>query len=94
MDLSTQIHFVMLERYPELAAPPPYDDPTEDLPLPPPPRSIGRPFGSRMLFFGRSGEFVYVPKLLLFPFPISKFVAVCTMMALPAARIRYAARPS
>jgi hypothetical protein len=34
MDLSAQAHFVMLERYPELARPPPCDDPTEDLPLP------------------------------------------------------------
>jgi len=26
-----------------------------------------------MLFFGRSGEFVYVPNLLLFSFPIMEF---------------------
>jgi hypothetical protein len=26
-----------------------------------------------MLFFGRSGEFVYVPNLLLFSFPILEF---------------------
>jgi DNA polymerase eta len=35
MDLSAQVHSVMLARYPELAGPPPYDDPTEYLPLPP-----------------------------------------------------------
>ena len=35
MDLSTQVHGTMLERYPELRGPPPYDDPTENLPLPP-----------------------------------------------------------
>ncbi|KAL0258199.1 DNA-directed DNA polymerase eta rad30 [Diplodia seriata] len=35
MDLSAQVHGVMLERYPELAGPPPYDDPTENLPRPP-----------------------------------------------------------
>lgn len=35
MDLSAQVHSIMLERYPELALPPPQDDPTEYLPLPP-----------------------------------------------------------
>ena len=35
MDLSAQIHSIMLERYPELAGPAPYDDPTENLPRPP-----------------------------------------------------------
>ncbi|EOD50373.1 putative sister chromatid cohesion protein eso1 protein [Neofusicoccum parvum UCRNP2] len=35
MDLSAQVHSIMLERYPELAGPPPYDDPTENLPRPP-----------------------------------------------------------
>jgi DNA polymerase eta len=35
MDLSAQVHSVLLERYPELALPPPYDDPSENLPLPP-----------------------------------------------------------
>lgn len=34
-DLSAQVHSILLERYPELAGPPPYDDPTENLPLPP-----------------------------------------------------------
>lgn len=34
MDLSAQVHNIMLERYPELAGPPPYDDPTENLPRP------------------------------------------------------------
>jgi hypothetical protein len=34
-----------------------------------------------MLFFGRSGELVDVPNILLFPFPILEFVAVCTMIA-------------
>jgi DNA polymerase eta len=34
-DLSAQIHSIILERYPELAGPAPYDDPTEKLPLPP-----------------------------------------------------------
>jgi DNA polymerase eta len=33
-DLSAQIHGILLERYPELATAP-YDDPTEQLPLPP-----------------------------------------------------------
>lgn len=35
LDLSAQVHSVLLERYSELALPPPYDDPTENLPLPP-----------------------------------------------------------
>lgn len=35
MDLSAQIHSILLERYPELSGPAPYDDPTENLPLPP-----------------------------------------------------------
>lgn len=34
LDLSAQIHFILLERYPELATAP-YDDPTEYLPSPP-----------------------------------------------------------
>ena len=35
LDLSAQIHSILLERYPELGGPPPYDDPTEFLPRPP-----------------------------------------------------------
>ncbi len=35
MDLCAQVHSILLERYPELRGPPPYDDPTENLPLPP-----------------------------------------------------------
>ena len=35
LDLSAQIHSILLERYPELRGPPPYDDPTELLPQPP-----------------------------------------------------------
>jgi len=35
LDLSAQIHSILLERYPELAGPPPYDDPSEHLPQPP-----------------------------------------------------------
>jgi DNA polymerase eta len=35
LDLSAQTHAILLERYPELNGPPPYDDPTEDLPRPP-----------------------------------------------------------
>ena len=35
LDLSAQIHAVLLERYPELSGPAPYDDPTENLPRPP-----------------------------------------------------------
>jgi hypothetical protein len=94
VDLSAQVHFVMLEMYPELAGPPRYDDPTEDLSFPPNTHWIGRPFGSEMLFFGRSGECVYVSRLLPFPFPILEIGTVCTMMRLPATRIRYTARAS
>ncbi|KAM3083725.1 DNA-directed DNA polymerase eta rad30 [Clarireedia jacksonii] len=35
MDLSAQVHMILLERYPELRGPAPYDDVTENLPLPP-----------------------------------------------------------
>ncbi|KAH6674930.1 hypothetical protein B0J14DRAFT_24668 [Halenospora varia] len=35
MDLSAQVHSILLDRYPELSGPAPYDDPTEHLPLPP-----------------------------------------------------------
>ncbi|KAH8660748.1 hypothetical protein BGZ60DRAFT_382120 [Tricladium varicosporioides] len=35
MDLSAQVHSIILDRYPELSGPAPYDDPTEQLPLPP-----------------------------------------------------------
>ena len=35
LDLSKHVHSILLERYPELAGPAPYDDPTERLPLPP-----------------------------------------------------------
>ncbi|KAJ4132737.1 DNA-directed DNA polymerase eta rad30 [Fusarium falciforme] len=34
LDLSSQVHSILLERFPELKNPPPYDDPTERLPLP------------------------------------------------------------
>ncbi|KAK5164996.1 hypothetical protein LTR04_001606 [Oleoguttula sp. CCFEE 6159] len=34
VDLSAQIHSILLKRYPELDGPPPYDDPTENLPRP------------------------------------------------------------
>jgi DNA polymerase eta len=34
LDLSAQVHSVLLERYEELARPPPYNDPMEMLPLP------------------------------------------------------------
>ncbi|KAF4987584.1 hypothetical protein FDECE_15374 [Fusarium decemcellulare] len=34
LDLSSQVHSILLERFPELTNPPPYDDPTEKLPLP------------------------------------------------------------
>jgi len=34
LDLSAQVHSILLERYPELQGPPPYDDPTEKLPAP------------------------------------------------------------
>ncbi|KAF2454075.1 sister chromatid cohesion protein Eso1 [Lineolata rhizophorae] len=35
LDLSAHVHSVMLERFPELKGPPPYDDPAENLPKPP-----------------------------------------------------------
>lgn len=35
LDLSAQVHSTILERYPELALPAPYDDVTENLPRPP-----------------------------------------------------------
>lgn len=35
MDLSAQVHGILLERYPELRGLPPYDDPSEHLPRPP-----------------------------------------------------------
>lgn len=35
LDLSAQIHSILLERYPELRGPAPYDDPSENLPRPP-----------------------------------------------------------
>lgn len=35
LDLSAQIHAILLERFPELKNPPPYDDPSERLSLPP-----------------------------------------------------------
>ncbi|KAK8219695.1 DNA-directed DNA polymerase eta rad30 [Zalaria obscura] len=35
LDLSAQVHGILLERYPELNGPAPYDDPTEPLPRPP-----------------------------------------------------------
>ncbi|RYP49428.1 hypothetical protein DL768_004873 [Monosporascus sp. mg162] len=35
LDLSAQAHSILLERFPELRNPPPYNDPTENLPLPP-----------------------------------------------------------
>ena len=35
LDLSAQIYYLLLERFPELRGPPPYDDPTEQLPAPP-----------------------------------------------------------
>ncbi|OLN86133.1 N-acetyltransferase eso1 [Colletotrichum chlorophyti] len=34
IDLSAQVHSILLDRFPELGNPPPYDDPTEKLPLP------------------------------------------------------------
>lgn len=34
LDLSAHVRSVLLERFPELAGPPPYDDPSEPLPLP------------------------------------------------------------
>jgi len=35
LDLSSHVHSILLERYPELALPAPYDDVTENLPRPP-----------------------------------------------------------
>ena len=35
LDLSAQIHSILMERFPELSGPAPYDDPTENLPRPP-----------------------------------------------------------
>ena len=35
LDLSAQVHSILLERYPELRGPVPYDDPSEYLPRPP-----------------------------------------------------------
>ncbi|KAL8911799.1 MAG: hypothetical protein Q9171_003067 [Xanthocarpia ochracea] len=35
LDLSAQIHSILLQRYPEISGPAPYDDPTECLPRPP-----------------------------------------------------------
>ena len=35
IDLSAQVHSLLLKRYPELGLPAPYDDPTENLPMPP-----------------------------------------------------------
>ena len=35
LDLSAQTHSILLERYPEISGPAPYDDPTEFLPRPP-----------------------------------------------------------
>lgn len=35
LDMSSQIHSILVERYPEISGPPPYDDPTELLPRPP-----------------------------------------------------------
>lgn len=34
LDLSAQVHSILLERFQELSRPPPYDDPTEQLPMP------------------------------------------------------------
>ncbi|OAA75030.1 sister chromatid cohesion protein Eso1 [Akanthomyces lecanii RCEF 1005] len=34
LDLSAQVHSILLERFPELQQPPPYNDPAERLPLP------------------------------------------------------------
>lgn len=34
LDLSAQVHSILLDRFPGLSSPPPYDDPTETLPLP------------------------------------------------------------
>jgi hypothetical protein len=35
IDLSAQVNSILVQRFPELSNPPPYDDPTEKLPLPP-----------------------------------------------------------
>ena len=35
LDLSSQIHSILIERYPDIGGPAPYDDPTELLPRPP-----------------------------------------------------------
>ncbi|KAF2725248.1 DNA/RNA polymerase [Polychaeton citri CBS 116435] len=35
LDLSAHVHSILLERFPELRGPPPYDDPSEPLPRPP-----------------------------------------------------------
>ncbi|KAI1501608.1 impB/mucB/samB family protein [Biscogniauxia marginata] len=35
LDLSAHVHSILLQRFPDLADPPPYDDPTENLPAPP-----------------------------------------------------------
>lgn len=34
LDLSAQVHTILLERFSELSNPPPYDDPTEKMPMP------------------------------------------------------------
>lgn len=34
IDLSAQVQAILLERFPELRNPPPYDDPSENLPMP------------------------------------------------------------
>ncbi|KAK0612298.1 hypothetical protein B0T17DRAFT_593348 [Bombardia bombarda] len=34
LDLSAHVHDILLQKFPELASPPPYDDPTEHLPMP------------------------------------------------------------
>lgn len=34
LDLSAHVHSILLQRFPELSSPPPYDDPSEPLPLP------------------------------------------------------------
>ncbi|KAI1178877.1 impB/mucB/samB family protein [Nemania sp. FL0916] len=34
IDLSAQVHSILLQRFPELTSPPPYNNPTEKLPLP------------------------------------------------------------
>ena len=35
LDLSAHVHSILMDRFPELRGPPPYDDPTENLPRPP-----------------------------------------------------------